>query len=83
MNLDIEGSNSIIIEEPLLYRSVVNDLQQSIKEDSNKWIFSEDDKVLKKSSIINIVNSIFMLSFENNKISNVIVSDMNDIALNE
>ena len=83
MNLNVECSNSIIIEEPILYRSTVNGLQQSIKEDNNKWIFSKDDMVLKKNSIINIVDSIFMLSFENSKISNTIVSDINNISLNE
>lgn len=83
MNLDIKCSNTIIIEDSFLYRNVISDLQISINADSNKWIFSNDGIELKKSSMISIVNSIFMLEFENNKISNAIVNDMNEIALNE
>lgn len=83
MNLEIKCSNTIIIEDSFLYRNVISDLQISINADSNKWIFSNDGIELKKSSMISIVNSIFMLEFENNKISNAIVNDMNEIALNE
>lgn len=83
MQLSIERTNYIIVEAPKLYRGVIQNLQQSIEEDDEEWIFSDDEKILKKSGILNVVNSILCLDFDSRRIQSAIIEQAYKIAMNE
>lgn len=83
MDLKSSMTNIIIIESPQIYRETVYDLITSVMENNDNWIFSHGEKVLKKSTDIEIINSLFSISFDNRKIQKAVVDNMYDIAVNE
>lgn len=83
MELSIEKINCLVIESPRLYREVVQNLQASIDEDNEEWIFSDNEKILKKSTLLDVIDSLFYLDFDSRKIQGVIVEQAYRIATNE
>lgn len=83
MRLDIEKTNYLIIESPKLYREVVQNLQKSVDEDNEEWIFSDDGKILKKAAVLEVIDSVLCLDFDNRKIQNAIVEQAYKIAVDE
>lgn len=83
MELSIEKINCLVIELPRLYREVVQNLQASIDEDNEEWIFSDNEKILKKSTLLDVIDSLFYLDFDSRKIQGAIVEQAYRIATNE
>lgn len=83
MELSIEKINCLVIESPRLYREVVQNLQASIDEDNEEWIFSDNEKILKKSTLLDVIDSLFYLDFDSRKIQGAIVEQAYRIATNE
>lgn len=83
MELNIEKINCLVIESPRLYREVVQNLQASIDEDNEEWIFSDNEKILKKSTLLDVIDSLFYLDFDSRKIQGAIVEQAYRIATNE
>lgn len=83
MELSIEKINCLVIESPRLYREVVQNLQASIDEDNEEWIFSDNEKILKKSTLLDVIDSLFYLDFDSRKIQGAIVEQAYGIATNE
>ena len=72
MELNIEKMNYLIIEAPKLYREIVQNLRTSIYEDNEEWIFSDNEKILKKAAVLDVIDSIFSLDFGSRKIQGAI-----------
>lgn len=83
MELQTEGANLLVIESSETYREIVQDLILSVNNDMNNWVFSDDEKILKKSLTMDVVTSLFMLDFENKKIQKAIIDNLYDIAVGE
>lgn len=83
MELNIEKINCLVIESSILYREVVQNLQSSIDEDNEEWIFSDNEKILKKSTLLDVIDSLFYLDFDSRKIQGAIVEQAYRIATNE
>lgn len=83
MELNIEKINCLVIESPRLYREVVQSLQASIDEDNEEWIFSDDGKILKKTTLLDVIDSIFCIDFNGRKIQGAIVEHAYRIATDE
>ncbi len=83
MELNIEKINYLIIEAPKLYRELVQNLQTSIYEDNEEWIFSDNEKILKKTTLLDVIDSIFSLDFGSRKIQGAIAEQAYRIAINE
>lgn len=83
MELDIEKINYIIIESPKLYREIIQNLKTSIDEDNEEWIFSDNEKILKKAALIDMIDSLLGLDFDSRKIQGAIVEQAYRIALDE
>lgn len=83
MELQTEGANLLVIESSETYREIVQSLILSVNNDMNNWIFSDDEKILKKSLSMDIVTSLFTLDFENKKIQKSIIDNLYDIAVGE
>lgn len=83
MELNIEKINCLVIESSILYREVVQNLQASIDEDNEEWIFSDNEKILKKSTLLDVIDSLFYLDFDSRKIQGAIVEQAYRIATNE
>lgn len=83
MELNIEKINYLIIEAPKLYREIVQSLQVSIVEDNEEWIFSDNEKILKKAALVDTIDSILCLDFDSRKIQNAIVEQVYRIAVDE
>ena len=83
MELKDVTTNVIVLECPKTYREALQRLDKSIAEDSDEWIFSENEKILKNNISIDIVHSLFELDFESRKIQKAILEDLYNIAVNE
>lgn len=81
--LQEESAALLVIESAVIYREVLQNLIESVNEDSDNWIFSENEKILKKGSMVGIVTSIFTLDFNNKKIQKCIIDNLYDIAAGE
>ena len=76
-------ANVLVLENPKTYRDVVQDLLCSIIDDNEQWIFSEDEKILKKNATLDVVDSIFSLNFDNRKIQKAVVENLYNVAIDE
>ena len=74
-------TNILVLESPKMYRDIVQNLYQSIEEENEDWIFSEDEKILKKSASVDVVNSLFSLDFENRKMQKKVLEDLYEAAM--
>lgn len=87
MNLKVlllkEKTNSLVLENPKLYRDLVVDLKRSIDDDSDELVFSENDVIIKKSKCLMVAESLFCLDFENKKFQKVIIDRLFEIAMDE
>lgn len=83
MELKLECANILVIESAEICREMVQAFIDSVNNDLDDWIFSESEKILKKSTIIEIVTSIFTLDFNNKKIQKGIIDDMYEISTGE
>ena len=68
MELKLECANILVIESAEICREMVQAFIDSVNNDLDDWIFSESETILKKSTSIEIVTSIFTLDFNNKKI---------------
>lgn len=83
MELSIEKINCLVIESPGLYREVVQNLLTSIDEDNEEWIFSNNEKILKKATLLDVIDSIFCIDFDSRKIQGAIIEQAYRIAIDE
>lgn len=83
MELVLDKTNILEIESPFLFREAISSINSSIEQDNDYWIFSDEDEILKKSLNVQIVQSIFMLDFNNRKIQKVLMEDLYNLALDE
>ena len=83
MELNIEKINYLIIEAPKLYREIAQNLQTSIDEDNEEWIFSDNEKILKKAALLDVIDSLLYLDFDSRKIQGAIVEQAYRIATDE
>lgn len=83
MELVLDKTNILEIESPFLFREAISSINSSIEQDNGYWIFSDEDEILKKSLNVQIVQSIFMLDFNNRKIQKVLMEDLYNLALDE
>lgn len=83
MELNIEKINYLIIEAPKLYREIVQNLQTSIDEDNEEWIFSDNEKILKKAALLDVIDSLLYLDFDSRKIQSVIIEQAYRVATDE
>lgn len=83
MQLRNDVTNVLVLESPKVYRNIVQNLYLSIEEDNEDWIFSKDDMILKKGTVLDVVNSLFSLDFENRKIQKTVIDDLYKVAVNE
>ena len=81
MQLKNTMTNILVLESPKMYRDIVQNLYQSIEEENEDWIFSEDEKILKKSASVDVVNSLFSLDFENRKMQKKVLEDLYEAAM--
>lgn len=83
MELSIEKINCLVIESPGLYREGVQNLLTSIDEDNEEWIFSNNEKILKKATLLDVIDSIFCIDFDSRKIQGAIIEQAYRIAIDE
>lgn len=83
MDMTNEKANMLIFENCKTYREIVQNLLNSISEDNEQWIFSNNEKILKKSSVIEVVDSIFSLDLENRKIQKAVTDNLYELAVDE
>ncbi len=83
MELKLECANILVIESAEICREMVQAFIDSVNNDLDDWIFSESEKILKKSTSIEIVTSIFTLDFNNKKIQKGIIDDLYEISAGE
>ena len=83
MELKLEYTNILVIESAEICREMVQAFIDSVNNDLDDWIFSESEKILKKSSTIEIVTSIFTLDFNNKKVQKGIIDDLYEISASE
>ena len=83
MDMTNDKANMLIIENPKTYREVIENLLASITEDNEQWIFSDSEKIMKKSAVIDVVKSIFSLDLENRKIQKAVIDNLYELAVNE
>ncbi len=76
-------ANVLVLEEPKTYREVVQDILCSITEENEQWIFSDNEKILKKSINLEVVDSIFSLNFDNKKIQKAVIEQLYNLAIDE
>lgn len=76
-------SNILVLESSKMYRETVQNLYVSIEEDNEDWIFFEDEKTLKKSAVLDVVNSLFSLDFESRKIQKTVIEDLYKLSMSE
>ena len=81
--MDICRANVLIVENPQMYRAIVENLACSIKEDNEQWIFSDNEKVLKKAQAIELVDSFLSLDFSNRKIQKSVTDNLYNLAMDE
>lgn len=83
MDMTNEKANILIFENCKTYREIVQNLLNSISEDNEQWIFSNNEKILKKSSVIEVVDSIFSLDLESRKIQKAVTDNLYELAVDE
>lgn len=83
MDLKLECTNILIMESAEICREMVQGFISSVNNDFDDWIFSDSEKILKKSTIIEIVTSIFSLDFNNKKVQKGIIDDLYEISTGE
>ncbi len=83
MELSIEKINCLVIESPGLYREVVQNLRTSLEDDNEEWIFSDNEKILKKTTLLDVIDSIFCMDFDSRKIQGAIMEQAYRIATDE
>lgn len=83
MDLFLEKTNILEIESSQIYRSVVCNINSSVMQDDDDWIFSDEEKIIKKSSFVDIINSPFLLDFNSRKMQKVVLDDLYNVAVNE
>lgn len=83
MELKYGITNVIVLESASMYRNIVSDILKSRDNDSETWIFSDNDKIIRKSLFTDVVTSVFDLDFKSKKIQNAIVENMNRVAIDE
>lgn len=76
-------TNILVLENSQTYRKVVQDLLCSIAEDNEQWIFSDNEKILKKSAVVDVIDSIFSLDLNNRKIQKAVMEDLYNFAVDE
>lgn len=81
--MDICRANVLIVENPQMYRAIVENLACSIKEDNEQWIFSDNEKELKKGQAIELVDSFLSIDFSNRKIQKSVTDNLYDLAMDE
>lgn len=77
------SANVMVLENPKTYRGLVQDILDSVKADNEQWIFSDNEKILKKSSELDVVDSVFSLNFDNRKIQKAIIEQLYNRAIDE
>lgn len=76
-------TNVLVLENSITYREVVQNLLCSIAEDDEQWIFSDGEKILKKSSVVDVIDSIFSLDLDNRKTQKAVIDNLYDLAVGE
>lgn len=76
-------ANVFVLEEPKTYREMVQDMLCSIAEDNEQWIFSDNEKILKKNTVLDVVDSVFFLNFDNRKIQKAVTEHLYNLAIDE
>lgn len=79
----MDKTNILQIESAQIYRTVVCGINSAVLQDNDEWILSDEDKIMKKSSCIDIINSPFLLDFYSRKIQKAVLDDVYSVAENE
>lgn len=83
MDMVVTKANVIVLEDSKTYREVVQDILCSIAEDNEQWIFSDNEKILKKSVVLDVVDSISSINLDNRKIQKAVIDNLYNLAMDE
>lgn len=77
------GIPSVVIEEPVFFRTLMLDLYDQINGESGKFILSENDKELNIGTWVELIDNCLHFSLNTKPLINKIVSAMEQLAVGE
>lgn len=72
-----------VIESPVIYRNVINELMDQLEEKEGNFVLSEDDKILPIHKNMELILNLFSIDVNQKKLLNRLYAEMKDISYGE
>ena len=83
MNISPDETNVLVLEGAPAYRECIQELLVSVESDTDEWILSDNEKILKKSTQAGVITSVFNLECNSRRMQKAVIDELSKIATDE